>query len=43
MNVEPGQVKGIFLHAVENRAPGEWGAAIPAEAAAWLAGNETKH
>jgi eukaryotic-like serine/threonine-protein kinase len=25
MKVEPGQVKGIFLHAVENCAPGEWG------------------
>jgi eukaryotic-like serine/threonine-protein kinase len=25
MNVEPGQAKGIFLHAVENCAPGEWG------------------
>jgi eukaryotic-like serine/threonine-protein kinase len=25
MMVEPGQVKGIFLHAVENCAPGEWG------------------
>ncbi len=25
MNVEPGQVKGIFLHAVETCAPGEWG------------------
>src|SRR5271163_1671778 len=24
MNVEPGQVKSIFLHAVENCAPGEW-------------------
>ncbi len=26
MNVEPGQVKSIFLHAVENCARGEWGA-----------------
>ena len=26
MKVEPGQVKGIFLHAVEDCAPGEWGA-----------------
>ena len=26
MNVEPGEVKGIFLQAVENCAPGEWGA-----------------
>jgi len=26
MKVEPGQVKGIFLHAVEHCAPGEWGA-----------------
>ena len=26
MKVEPGQVKSIFLHAVENCARGEWGA-----------------
>ena len=26
MNIEPGQVKRIFLHAVENCARGEWGA-----------------
>ena len=26
MNVEPGQVKSIFLHAVENCARGDWGA-----------------
>src|SRR5438270_8559293 len=26
MNAEPGQVKSVFLHAVENHAPGEWDA-----------------
>ncbi len=25
MKIEPGQVKGIFLHAVEDCVPGEWG------------------
>jgi hypothetical protein len=28
MKVEPGQVKGIFLHAVENCCPGDWGAYV---------------
>jgi hypothetical protein len=26
MKVEPGQVKSIFLHALEDCAPGEWAA-----------------
>jgi hypothetical protein len=25
MKIEPGQVKSIFLHAVEDCDPGEWG------------------